>query len=128
MRRLYAVLVAAAFLIARVPGVADAASPVADLATTYWNATQDPGGPWRIAFMPNGVFQYEDAAVDRYLDNGTWRISGGVLHIQLNNNYVQLTGTFQGDGSLVGQGVSKGGWKFKWRAVRAGQPHKWTRE
>jgi hypothetical protein len=112
---------------ARVP-VVDASPPAVDLAMTYWTALQEPGGPWRFAFMPDGVFQYEDAAIDRYLDNGIWRLSGRALYVQLNDSYVQLTANLLDDGSLVGQGASLGGWNFQWKAVRVEAPHQWSRE
>jgi hypothetical protein len=112
----------------RVPEASESLPPVVDLADTHWTALQEPGGPWRFAFMSDGVFQYEDAAIDRYLDNGTWSLSGKSLYIQLNDSYVQLTGTLLDDGSLVGQGASLGGWNFQWKAVRAQVPHSWSPE
>jgi TIR domain-containing protein len=114
-------------VLARVPEVAPDSPPAVELPMTYWDADQDPGGTWRIAFMPDGVFQYEDAAIDFYHDNATWKLSGKSLYIQLNDSYVQLTATLQDDGSFVGQGASLGGWEFKWKASRREAPHQWKR-
>ena len=78
--------------------------------------------------MPGGVFRYEDAMIDHYLDNGTWSLTGTELYVQLNASYVQLTGKLSEDGTLAGRGASLGGWNFTWRALRAATPHRWSPE
>lgn len=112
----------------RVPDVTPVPTDHASLTGTYWVGDQKPGGQWRFAFMPNGVLRYEDAAIDRYLENATWTQSEDTVYIQLNSSYVQISGSVLDDRHLRGRGESIGGWRFELEAIRVESPFTWRAE
>lgn len=103
-------------------------SPILDITGTQWNAVETPGGDWRFEFAPHGVFRYEDAAIDMYLENGRWRQEGNNIYVQLNDSYVQLQGELVSSRLAKGRGNTIAGRHFEWEALRRDTPHKWQSE
>jgi len=73
------------------------------------------GRPWKLLFREGGVLEYEKWGAR--LTNGTWRQSGNIIYMEINQNFAQYKGVIEAN-HITGEGQNINGDKWQWEAIK----------
>jgi hypothetical protein len=82
------------------------------LTETRWDGVDSDGSALHFYFMENGILEY--ANPNTYYRNGTWLIDGNILRVEMNNHFVDYTGTFDGS-TINGSSKNVNGQAWTWK-------------
>lgn len=93
--------------------------PAGDLTGTTWEGKDSTGDFLRFTFLPGGVLEYQNPGTA--YRNATWKQSGSVVQIEMNNHYADYEGVIKGD-VIDGSSHNVTGKKWTWSVRRMGVP------
>lgn len=88
-----------------------------NVSNTKWHVNQSlKSKQWNFILREDSVLEYEKSG--RYFSNGTWRQSGDILYIEINQNYSQYKGIIKGDKIVEGEAQNIAGSEWTWEATK----------
>lgn len=83
---------------------------------TTWEGKTD-FGPFTVRFERGGILSYRTSGGT--FRNGTWRLKGDVVYLEMNNHYADYHGAIRGD-RISGAATNVKGMNWKWEVKRTG--------